>query len=114
MTVYVDDMYLYPIGEFGNMKMSHLIADTTEELLSMVDKIGVQRKWIQYPGRHKEHFDIAQSKRALAIKHGAVPITYFQCGAMAESRRVLGVLGGPHDAEEWLREQHRQRHQEKS
>lgn len=42
--VYVDDMYKYPIGRFGRMKMSHLIADTTDELLEMVDKIGVDRK----------------------------------------------------------------------
>lgn len=110
MAVYVDDMYLYPIGEFRNMKMSHMIADTTDELLAMVDKIGVARKWIQYPGRHKEHFDIAISKRTLALRHGAIAISYPQCAAMSESRRVLGILGSPHDAEEWLREQHRQRH----
>lgn len=101
MTVYVDDMYLYPIGEFGNMKMSHLVADTTEELLAMVDKIGVQRKWIQHPGTYREHFDIAQSKRALAIKHGAVPITFRQCGCMEISKKYLGFLGCPDDAEEW-------------
>lgn len=29
------------LGNFGRMKMSHLMADTTEELLTMVDKIGV-------------------------------------------------------------------------
>lgn len=109
MTVYVDDMYLYPVGEFRNMKMSHLIADTTEELLAMVDKIGVQRKWIQYPNTYKEHFDIAQSKRTLAIKHGAVPITYMQCGSMDASRRVCGLLGSPNDAEEWLRQWYRDR-----
>lgn len=75
MAVYVDDMYKNPIGEFGRMKMSHLIADTTEELLAMVDKIGVQRKWIQYSGTWEEHFDIAMGKRTLAIKFGATPIS---------------------------------------
>ena len=78
MTVYVDDMYKYPIGQFGRMKMSHLMADTHEELVEMADKIGVQRKWIQYEGqgRYREHFDIAKGKRELAIKHGAEPIEY--------------------------------------
>lgn len=57
--------------------MSHLIADTTEELLEMVDKIGVERKWIQYKGTYHEHFDIAMWKRELAIKHGAIPISMF-------------------------------------
>lgn len=47
MTVYVDDMYLHPIGQFGRMKMSHLIADTDAELRAMADKIGVSRRWHQ-------------------------------------------------------------------
>ena len=36
MAVYVDDMYKYPLGQFGRMKMSHMVADTTEELLVIV------------------------------------------------------------------------------
>jgi hypothetical protein len=75
MPVYVDDMYKYPIGEFGRMKMSHMAADTTAELLAMVDKIGVARRWIQYPGTDREHFDIAVSKRALAVAAGAIETT---------------------------------------
>jgi len=43
MTVYVDDVR----HRFGNMVMCHLWADTLDELLAMVDRIGVQRKWIQ-------------------------------------------------------------------
>lgn len=68
MSVYVDNMR----AQFGRMVMCHMMADTTEELLAMADKIGVQRKWIQYPGTSREHFDIALSKRALAIQHGAI------------------------------------------
>ncbi len=77
MSVYVDDVE----HRFGNMIMCHLWADTLEELLDMVDKIGVQRKWIQGHkelsfGKHKNaswvHFDIAKSKRNLAIKSGAI------------------------------------------
>lgn len=77
MSVYVDDMK----AAFGNMVMCHMWADTDAELLTMADKIGVQRKWIQgHPklsfGKHRNarwvHFDIAMSKRALAVKAGAV------------------------------------------
>ncbi len=57
------------------MKMCHMVADTTEELLQMVDKIGVSRRWIQAAGTHHEHFDICLSKKALALKHGALEIT---------------------------------------
>lgn len=77
MSVYVDDMK----APFGNMVMCHMWADTDGELLAMADRIGVQRKWIQgHPtlsfGKHRNaswiHFDIALSKRALAVKAGAI------------------------------------------
>ncbi|CDN59999.1 hypothetical protein I35_1476 [Burkholderia cenocepacia H111] len=102
MTVYVDDMYRHEIGKLGRMKMSHLIADTTEELLAMVREIGVNPKWIQHPGTRDEHFDIAISKRAAAIAAGAIPITFRQCGAMNKRRKVTGSLGSLDDAVEWL------------
>ena len=78
MSVYVDDMYRYPVGRFGRMKMSHLMADSTPELLAMADAIGVARKWLQHEGtgNYSEHFDIAMSKRALAIEQGAIEISY--------------------------------------
>jgi hypothetical protein len=68
MAVYIDDFN----AKFGRMIMCHLMADTTEELLEMVDKIGVQRKWIQCEGEPKEHFDISLAKKKLAIQHGAI------------------------------------------
>ncbi|QUN29514.1 DUF4031 domain-containing protein [Cupriavidus sp. KK10] len=70
MTVYVDDME----ASYGRMVMCHMLADTTEELLGMADKIGVDRKWLQKAGTHHEHFDIAKSKRTLAVQLGAVQI----------------------------------------
>lgn len=98
MPVYVDDMR----ASFGRMIMCHMIADTTEELLSMAQKIGVQAKWIQYPNTPREHFDISLSKRVLAVGFGAIEITWRQCGAMEKRRQVEGVLGDPSDAERWL------------
>ena len=71
MSVYVDDAK----NDFGRMKMCHMLADSNQELLFMVDKIGVARKWIQHARTPYEHFDIAQSKRALAVAAGAVEIT---------------------------------------
>lgn len=88
MSVYVDDMK----AKFGRMAMCHMIADTTEELLSMADKIGVNRKWIQNPNTFREHFDIALSKRALAVKHGAVEITWRQAGIM-QRKRMIAIQG---------------------
>jgi hypothetical protein len=77
MTVYVDDVE----HEFRGMHMCHMWADTLDELFAMVDRIGVQRRWIQGHaelsiGKAKKaswvHFDIAKSKKRLAIKAGAI------------------------------------------
>ncbi|MDO9504896.1 DUF4031 domain-containing protein, partial [Hydrogenophaga sp.] len=77
MTVYVDDMR----ASYGRMKMCHMLADTDEELHAMADFIGVQRKWWQSPEHTSgSHYDIALSKRALAVLCGAVEITWRQAG----------------------------------
>lgn len=76
MAVYIDDME----AAFGRMVMCHMVADSREELDAMADKIGVQRKWIQKAGTYLEHYDVCLAKRKLAIKHGAVEITWNQLG----------------------------------
>ena len=82
MAVYVDDMYRYPIGRFGRMKMSHMLADTKSELLAMARRIGVAERWIQRPNDPKRcHFDIALSKRRLAVQAGAIEITFKEAGS---------------------------------
>lgn len=85
--VYVDDMYKSPVGQFRRMKMSHMIADTKEELLQMADKIGVKRKWIQHENTYLEHFDICLSKRKLAVQNGAKEITWRELGEMTIARK---------------------------
>lgn len=82
--VYVDDMN----APFGRMIMCHMIADTTQELVEMADKIGVLRKWIQKVGTYAEHFDVCLEKKALAISFGAKEITWRQCGEMTVQRRM--------------------------
>jgi hypothetical protein len=88
MTVYVDDMYLYPMGKYGRMKMSHMIADTDSELHAMADVIGVQRKWWQAPPKHDSHYDVAIVMRSKAIEAGAVPIALRELSFMTLFRRV--------------------------
>lgn len=99
MTVYVDDMS----APYGRMKMCHMLADTDEELHAMADRIGVARKWWQSPEKTSgSHYDIALSKKALAIAAGAVEITWRQAGAMNTRRRVTGELGNPWTAAAWV------------
>lgn len=84
MAVYIDDMR----APFGRMKMCHMMADSTEELLAMADLIGVDRRWIQHPGTNHEHFDIAMSKRRLALEAGAVEVTQRELVGIVRARRT--------------------------
>lgn len=71
MSVYVDDAD----SPLGRMRMCHMIADSREELLDMVRRLGVHERYIQKAGTPEEHFDIAKNKRETAIRYGAIPIS---------------------------------------
>jgi hypothetical protein len=70
MSVYVDQAE----NPYGRMLMCHMIADSTDELVAMAKTVGVHPRWIQKKGTAQEHFDICKSKRALALKAGAIDI----------------------------------------
>lgn len=70
MTVYVDSEFI----EFRNMKMSHMIADTEDELQEFALKLKLKLSWWQAKGTAKSHFDVSISKRKEAISLGAVVI----------------------------------------
>ena len=73
-----------------------MYADTHEELVAMADAIGVARRWIQYPGHSvREHFDIAMSKRALAVQHGAIETTWLDYGKWAGRKQRAPTTGQP-------------------
>lgn len=88
--VYVDSFN----APFGRMVMSHMMADTTAELLDMADRIGVARKWIQNPGTVYEHFDICLSKKKQAIRLGAKDATFREIADIINSRKLAGMDRG--------------------
>lgn len=90
MPVYIDNFYVTGAGNYGRMKMSHMIADTREELYNMADKIGVARKWIQDFGTTREHFDVCMSARKKAIELGANAIPFRELATMTSSRTYEG------------------------
>ena len=63
------------------------IATTDFELHEMARKIGVHRKWHQKPGTVHSHYDICLSKRALAIKNGAIEIDRRGVSAILKAKR---------------------------
>ena len=69
MSVYVDSYF----APYGRMQMSHMIADSLEELHTMADRIGVDRRWFQSRASFP-HYDVCKSKRYRAIDLGAIPL----------------------------------------
>jgi hypothetical protein len=104
MTVYVDDMaapYKPEHRPGRTYVMCHMIADTEAELHAMAAKIGVARKWYQ-----GDHYDIAKSKRALAVQHGAVELDRRTLGALAVPTKQGQPMGEPATAWERLTTYH--------
>ena len=70
MAVYVDSLIDYG-WKYG--KSCHLIADTPDELMFFaMDDLGLKGNWFQ--PKSFPHFDLTASKRALAVKRGAVEL----------------------------------------
>jgi Protein of unknown function (DUF4031) len=86
MTVYVDE--LMPCGRSATWRHNescHMTCDGPfSELHEMAQAIGLKIAWFQTKHNRCDlwHYDLTVSKRALAIQHGAVPITCRQYGAM--------------------------------
>jgi len=68
--VYVDN-YRAP---YRNMKMSHLTADSEEELDKFASALGLKVEWKQKESSFI-HYDVSESKRLMAIRLGAKECT---------------------------------------
>lgn len=70
MSVYVDN----PLGLSATRGgWCHMVADSLEELHEFAGLLKLDRKWFQ--PRSWPHYDLSPHKRALAIEHGAKPVT---------------------------------------
>lgn len=68
MAVFVDSLMNHGWVLRGkNVESCHLCADSLEELDEFAVNIGMKTSW-----RHKDHYDLVASKRALAIARGAI------------------------------------------
>lgn len=87
MAVYVDDMRMPArVGRIEG-RWSHLMADSDDELHAFAASIGLRRSWAQYAGTWKSHYDVTDSKRAQAIRAGAIEIGYGSSESIALTRR---------------------------
>lgn len=78
MSVYVDHARI----PYRGMLMSHMLADSLDELHAMAEAIGLRRQWFQSKASHP-HYDVCDAKRREAIKRGAVP---------ASRRQIVDVM----------------------
>lgn len=76
MTVYVDQLFYWPNVSaeakrrgHARKKWCHMFGDNEEELHVLAKRIGLKRAWFQ--NSKWPHYDLTESKRTLAIKHGA-------------------------------------------
>lgn len=96
MTVYVDDYrHTATVGRLTG-RWSHLLADDRAELDAFAARIGLRPAWIQRAGTPREHYDVTDRLRDLAIRLGAVPITFLEAGHLVAAKRD----GRPFDLEE--------------
>ena len=58
-------------------KTCHMFSDknSKNELLNIAQLINMKSSWIQKSRRGIWHFDLIESKRNLAIKNGAIPVS---------------------------------------
>lgn len=98
MTVYVDNAFIPAKVRSGSLthdsKWCHLTADSTKELVDFAVGLGLQAGYLQYPGTWKEHFDVTEPKRRLAVSKGAVEVSYREhVMKMAERRLAEPTVG---------------------
>lgn len=86
MAVYVDDSRI----RWRGREWSHLIADTTEELHAFAARLSLDRALFhRRPARPwKDHYDIPEAKRQVAIGRGARPITCREAVQMLRAKRL--------------------------
>lgn len=79
------------------MVMCHMLSDdpTDAELHAMADRIGVSRRWHQKPGTHHSHYDIALSKRALAVAAGAIETDRYGVKKILDDKRAALAASRP-------------------
>lgn len=87
MSVYVDNARIPYRRGSRKLLMSHMLADTTAELESMARKLGLKPEWIQCPGTYREHYDVCASRRAEAVRLGALEVSTLELVRLRQKKR---------------------------
>jgi len=91
-------VYVHPLVEtvpgpgWRYKHVSHMIADTREELHALASQIGLSREWFQL--KSTPHYDLTANKQKLAIKHGALLVSLREFVQTVQSLRAKKRKGG--------------------
>lgn len=89
MTIYVDQLEHWGWKLRGRIVQScHMFTDSLdlEELHVFAERIGMKRAWFQ-ESRVAPHYDLTQSRRALAVSLGAIELGRREACAVWRARR---------------------------
>lgn len=82
MAVYVDPLFCmesknaqaFRVGTRHGHEWCHLFADHEEELHALAKRIGMRREWFDGRDGDGGHYDLVPTKRAAAIRLGAIEV----------------------------------------
>ena len=80
--IYIDDAKIPKRGTVWCHMVSDAPSGDDGELMQFAASIGLKYAWMQKAGKSDAHFDVVPSKKELAIKRGAIPITTKQVGRL--------------------------------
>lgn len=92
MTVYVDGTFDWKPNDWktarNGTRWCHLVADSVTELVEFAAMLGLKSSYLQRGGSGRwPHFDLTPSKRAKAVKLGAIEVTSKELLVKAKATR---------------------------
>lgn len=95
MAIFVDKISVYPAEMCHGLpgrSWCHLVSDTSdEELHAFAASIGMKRAWAQLPPKASTpHYDLTPSRRAAAVKAGAIEADRLTFVDAIRRRRAAG------------------------
>lgn len=99
MAVYVDELMTieargaqaHRVGARHGHRWCHLFADSLDELHAVARRIGMKRAWFQ--NKRLPHYDLVPTRRAAAIRAGAIPLGRREAHVKRMELRARSVPG---------------------
>ncbi|MBF6589482.1 MAG: DUF4031 domain-containing protein [Ktedonobacterales bacterium] len=81
-----------PAGVGRGERMYHVLSDIigphgSQELRLFVARCGIQRRWVQFPGSYREHYDAPPHAAECLLRHGARLASNREIGTLLRAKR---------------------------